>query len=303
MQTNPTLVLLGSAAFAVAWFGEAIASPDGEAEDNVIHVPAVIRDFRGYDPERAQGSHPDFENWDLRCCIISTGLVEEQLDAEGKPAYRSSYGTAIAEDWTTEDGQPINPAHFDPAAGDEAGEWHSNNSQPRIVDAESFSNWYRDVQGVNMSTVVMLRLQRDDLTGHWVFDSDDDPTYEPLGGFFPIDGLLFGNYENSGHNYHFTTEVAVDFTYKQDDEQVFTFTGDDDVWVFVNGKLVLDLGGRHSRREQVLFLNRLGWLVDGKTYEMKIFHAERKTTQSNFRIETNFELIPQQQEDIAAIFD
>lgn len=72
--------------------------------------------------------------------------------------------------------------------------------------------------------------------------------------------------------------------------EVFTFRGDDDLWMFINEQLVIDLGGTHSPLEASVNLDleatRLG-LVRGQTYPMAIFHAERHTTGSNYRIETN----------------
>ena len=45
-------------------------------------------------------------------------------------------------------------------------------------------------------------------------------------------------------------------------------------------------GGSHSPESQVLDLSRLG-LADGDPYTLSLFHAERQTNGSNFRLQTN----------------
>ena len=100
-----------------------------------------------------------------------------------------------------------------------------------------------------------------------------------------------------------TTEIETEFTYVQGAGYVFKFTGDDDVWVFIDGKLVIDLGSLHPVREQFIALDRLDWLEDGETYRLKIFHAERRTSASNFRMETTLPLRPVTIPSITAAFD
>lgn len=91
------------------------------------------------------------------------------------------------------------------------------------------------------------------------------------------------------HIHHFTTQINSSFTYSGGES--FTFTGDD-VWVFINKKLVIDIGGVHGNSPGTSDLDTLGLTV-GNTYPLDVFHAERHTTQSNFRIDTTICSVPQ----------
>jgi fibro-slime domain-containing protein len=146
-----------------------------------------------------------------------------------------------------------------------------------ISSPESFAQWYHDTPGVNEAFAIDLVLQEETPgSGTFVYDNS---------AFFPIDDMGFGN-EGNEHNFHFTTEVHTSFTYKGG--EVFTFRGDDDLWMFVDGQLAIDLGGLHPALEASVNMDDLGLEID-ETYPMDIFHAERHTSESNFRIVTTIE--------------
>ena len=145
--------------------------------------------------------------------------------------------------------------------------------------------WYHDVSGVNMSMPYSIEL-KDIGGGLYQFHSN---------AFFPADGKLFGKEVYHGktdsayqHNFHLTYELHTQFTYKKG--QIFNFVGDDDVWVFINNRLVVDLGGLHVSEWGSVKLdevaNDLG-LVEGQVYNFDFFWAERHTTGSNFTITTS----------------
>ncbi|MBD3392430.1 MAG: fibro-slime domain-containing protein [Chitinivibrionales bacterium] len=105
--------------------------------------------------------------------------------------------------------------------------------------------------------------------------------------FFYIDGRGFGE-EGKNHNFSFTMELHSSFTYEPG--LTFEFNGDDDVWVFINGKLAMDLGGIHSPASDQFDVDDIAQshgLEDGKSYSFDLFYAERHTVQSTIRITTN----------------
>ncbi len=86
------------------------------------------------------------------------------------------------------------------------------------------------------------------------------------------------------HNFHFCGELHAEFTYGPN--QQFSFAGDDDVWVFINGQLVIDLGGTHIASAAEVDLDNLG-LTQGETYPFDLFYCERQTTSSHLFIKTS----------------
>ena len=287
----PKLGLLAVLSFlGAALAPEAVMSRvAGQAPPPTISLTVTIRDFKGVD----EGGHPDFErNNAAGTGGLTRGSMRTLLNYDRRPIFAGGIPLAKPggnyQQWKDSMGRPICWRMYDSALGDTPGALDPTRGDPFTTGA-NFDQWYHDVPGVNLSMTItlVLNLQAD---GTYVYDDKDDPVYGGNGGFFPIDGQLFGNSAaNSSHNFHFTTELHCQFTYDAAAGQIFKFVGDDDVWVFINGELVIDLGGTHSAKEQYVDLTRIG-LADGEIYTLDMFHAERNTNSSNFRFQTNLVL-------------
>ena len=103
----------------------------------------------------------------------------------------------------------------------------------------------------------------------------------------PYFDRLRGGSDNKSHNFGFTMKIQAFFEYIPG--QYFDFYGDDDVWVFINNRLVVDIGGQHAQLAGAVNLDTLGLTV-GETYPFHIFYAERHTSSSNFRMHTSIDL-------------
>ena len=148
-----------------------------------------------------------------------------------------------------------------------------------ITSAETFSQWYNDTSGTNLSTSYPITLDNGKAESGGVY------TYENV-EFFPIDNDLFGN-EGNSHNFHFTYELHTEFTYTGGEN--FSFISDDDLWVFINNTLVVDFGGVHDPASGSVDLDTLG-LIQGNTYDFALFFAERHTGGSVLSFQTGIKL-------------
>lgn len=177
-------------------------------------------------------------------------------------------------------GDRIDPGMVEPILGaDRTPVYAGHPTTPSTPSGKAgFDVWYHDTPGVNQTTTYDLQLTEEPgVPGSYFYE---DRT------FFPIEGQMFGN-EGNAHNYHFTLETHIEFVYRGG--EVFTFAGDDDVWVFIANRLMIDLGGLHTLRTGSVKLDqergRLGLIV-GERYPLDLFFAERHTIDSDFIVHT-----------------
>lgn len=153
-----------------------------------------------------------------------------------------------------------------------------------ISSAASFAEWFGSAAPSKAHAITLTETAPG--SGIYSYSSNS---------FFPIDGQLLGN-QGRAHNYHFTYQIAATFGYQPGTGQSFTFTGDDDVWVFFDKQLGIDLGGVHGATSRTVDLDTL--FGPGKAagnYAFDFFFAERHTTESNLGIQTSLQLVPNAQ--------
>jgi fibro-slime domain-containing protein len=112
---------------------------------------------------------------------------------------------------------------------------------------------------------------------------------------WPWEADVFANAPD--HNFYFTTEVQTWIKYDATTDATLAFTGDDDVWVYVNGILAVDLGGIHVPEDGQVAINSTTaatfGLQEGGVYSISVFQAERHMEGSSFRLTlSGFESTP-----------
>lgn len=303
----------GCSATCVAETGFYCTDVTGEPPTE-LNLPVIFRDFIGKGHSNLEG-----------CYDQRAG--EQPTDVKTKPCFHPNFnqlsGTnlqGVVESELGDDGTP----DMDCPGGDCSG--NPGVQTDNFTNNDDFDDWYDDTYEWTKPIYRELTLTlQDGLT--YTFTP-------PAIGFYPIDdagwvtvetgrtddqgepiyvewkrqGNDGGSCDDGFHNYSFSTETRFIFEYQGGER--FDFNGDDDLWVFVNGKLAIDLSGLHGPRAGSFELDAdtddtgadvadgtalvdnplidpttvdLGLDVGG-VYEVALFHAERNYCGSNFEL-------------------
>jgi fibro-slime domain-containing protein len=170
-------------------------------------------------------------------------------------------------------------------------------SQRAISSETSFATWFRDTPGQNLSRPRVLSIFRVPSYGHtpqnprWVYGVGGGSLgMSSTRGYMDTYDFLSG--WNYGVNLSWTVEFVCNFVYRRDKQQWLHVAANNDVWVYLDGSLLIDVGGRSQPTFRAVDLNSVAasfGLVDNQTSQLKIFVANRRAAvRPSFQIWMNF---------------
>ena len=209
---------------------------------------------------------------------LQQGIVRSILGADGLPV--PSYATQSA----------AKSAGFNKAS-----QWITGNNP--VQPDDNFYRWFHEISGISKRYDRTITFNRKGNTNAYIYGGS---------GIFPLDDItnnadsVSRNDSNSKkHNFNFTAHMSIPIKAEMNGQETFSFSGDDDVWVYLNGVLVMDIGGLHEAIGGSFTINTDGTitstvqnhtksidagLIKNRVYTLDFFYAERSTSESNTEI-------------------
>lgn len=226
-----------------------------------MYPPTIKRPVTFYD-FHSDGTNPEFEQPHMTG--VHLGMVADTLDSSKKPflgpAPYLNYGIAkwfrpwVPGDFRVPSYQKVSGGEFD-----------------AVMTYAGMITINYDTSYKNIVIQDSLPFQSDPSGSTVIFQYSNE-------NFFPLDGKGFGN-EGKNHNYSFAMEFHDSvpsiggFT--------LTFGSSDDMWVYINNRLVVDLGGIHQPETSKVVLGTLEGLIPGTLYPIDIYYSERHSPASS----------------------
>ncbi|WP_394911003.1 fibro-slime domain-containing protein [uncultured Robinsoniella sp.] len=284
---------------------------------------------------------------------VKQGMVQNNLDADGYPVFSTKFGEAIRKSGSNKDLRGTTLKEwFDPQGGysTQANANHlflkSVYDESKYFYYSSFDNYaylnqtgdnagnfsvYKQIGTPNNSNI--FYYQRGNFMPYNEIENGKLSTnknyYDEQGNPLSQNDARYGEelYKTQGTTYHFGLNMSASFAQPKDgivdgSPMVFEFNGDDDMWVFIDGVLVLDIGGCHDARSgsinfqtgdvnvqgvtptniKALFKAAnadMSKFAEGENYfknytahEIKVFYMERGAGASNCKLKFNIPTVP-----------